>query len=138
MDKRQAYKTRQRDLILHCLQKNPGHMTAEQIRERLKAGGEPVGQTTIYRYLDILVTEGTVLKYASSEGAGACYRYIGHAEDQGEHYHLVCTDCGEVIHLECRYLDDLSAHIREEHQFCFDRFKTVLYGLCSRCMAVEK
>lgn len=138
MDKRHTYRTKQRDRILNCLQNHREHVTAEQVREYLKAEGESVGQTTIYRNLDKLVEEGTVLKYASAGGLGACYQYVGQSGHSPDHYHLICTGCGQVIHLECRYLDELSAHIREEHQFSFDKFKTVLYGHCSRCAAENK
>lgn len=137
MIEKRYYKTKQRDLILSCLQENKGrHITVEMIMEYLKAKGEPVGQTTVYRSLDILVNEGMVFKYNVPEGMGACYQYAEQA-DCTNHYHLTCVQCGQLIHLQCEFFDKLSKHIHSEHSFQIDSFKTVIYGHCSRCATAK-
>jgi Fur family ferric uptake transcriptional regulator len=131
MRNKSQYKTKQRDLVSDCLIENKDrHMTIDQIREYLKEKGASIGQTTIYRNLDKLVQEGVVLKYIT-EGMSACYQYAERSCQN--HYHLICVDCGRMIHLQCDYLDELSSHIRDEHRFKLDNFKTVLYGHCDTC-----
>lgn len=51
-----------------------------------------------------------------------------------EHYHLKCTECGKLIHAECKFLSELSAHIYNEHGFKVDGSRTVLYGVCGDCL----
>ena len=139
MPNRSNYKTKQRDLILSCLKENKSqHITAEGIMDSLKYRGEPVGQTTVYRNLDKLVKEGLVIRYAPHAlGVGACYQYVGGTEICSPCCHLICTDCGCTTHLECEYLNDLSRHMRDNHNFNLDNNKTVLYGLCNKCATVK-
>jgi Fur family ferric uptake transcriptional regulator len=42
-----------------------------------------------------------------------------------------------MIHLQCDYLDEMTAHLLEHHQFSMDKFKTVIYGLCTQCEAAK-
>ncbi len=138
MKNRIKYKTKQRDLILSCLRENKAqHISVDKIMELLKAEGSSVGQTTVYRNLDALVKDGIVLKYTVAEGIGACYQYAEQSERCSTHYHLVCIDCGQMIHLQCKFLDEISTHIHDEHQFNLDNFKTVLYGYCSKCATAK-
>ena len=134
MNRVKSYQTRQKELILSCLQDNAyRHVTAEMIVAYLKEQGEPVGQTTVYRHLERLVQANTVVKLAGLEGASACYQYMGQPDNHRNHYHLVCSGCGRVIHLDCREMDGLQQHMLAEHRFILDSFKTVLYGRCESC-----
>ena len=127
-----GYKTKQGELIFKILEKNADrHMTAEEICALLKAEGTAVGATTVYRNLEKLISEGKIRRYRLEEGEAACYQYIG--GECHEHYHLKCVGCGDVIHLECNYLGDLSEHLMEHHNFLLDRTKITLYGTCSKC-----
>jgi len=108
-------------------------MTVEGIRAALRDKGESVGQATVYRHLDRLVREGVAVRYAGANGQGACYQYIGCGEDGRAHYHLVCSECGRMIHMECGHMDEVTVHLLEHHQFCVDRFRTVISGLCRQC-----
>lgn len=128
-----GYKTKQGERILETLIRNEDrHLTAEEICVLLKEEGAAVGTATVYRNLEKLVAEGTIRRYRLDEGESACYQYIGDGSCH-EHFHLKCLGCGEVIHLECDYLDELNSHLLDHHSFHIDRTKIVLYGLCSVC-----
>lgn len=128
------YKTKQRDQILDCLIRNKDrHITAGEIITALKQSECPVGKTTVYRYLDMLVSQGIVRKYFIEEGKSACYQYIAMNGDCGEHYHLKCIECGQLIHFECKYIEELDSHVKSHHDFMVDYSKTVFYGCCSKC-----
>lgn len=134
MNSRKTYNTKQKNLILSCLHENQGrHVTVEMIIDYLKDKNESVGQTTVYRNLDKLVKDGVVLKFAAPGGMGACYEYLEQLQSHLNHYHLVCVECGQTIHLHCNHIDQLSAHIQEEHHFSLDGLKTILYGRCESC-----
>ncbi len=134
MSRGKSYQTRQKELILSCLKDNASrHVTAEMIVGHLRGQGEPVGQTTVYRHLERLVQDHRVMKFAAPEGASACYQYVEQPENHRNHYHLVCSDCGRMIHLDCSQMDGLQKHMLNEHRFELDSFKTVLYGRCEGC-----
>lgn len=129
-----SYKTKQKDRILTCLIQNKDrHLTVDEIRFALNGEEPMVGKTTIYRYLDKLVSQGIVRKYFIEEGKSACYQYMDQNDLCKEHYHLKCVDCGRLLHLECDYLEEMDSHIREHHNFQVDHSKTVLYGQCDSC-----
>lgn len=134
MDISISYKTKQRDQIMDCLIQNKNrHITADEIMLTLNQEKAQVGKTTIYRYLDKLVSQGIVRKYLIEEGQRACYQYVEQGEGCKEHFHLKCIGCGQLIHLECDYLGKMDSHIKDHHDFTVDHSKTVLYGQCGNC-----
>ncbi|MDE6832841.1 MAG: transcriptional repressor [Ruminococcus sp.] len=129
-----GYKTRQKEKILDYLVKNRNkHTNVHEISEFLTAEGTPVGTATIYRHLDKLVDSGTVRRYNFDGKTGACYQYIENASGCQEHFHLKCTVCGKLIHLNCERLSGIDRHIFEHHGFQIDPSQTVFYGKCSDC-----
>ncbi len=133
------YKTRQREQILAFLmQCGDRHLSAEEVAAHMKEQGNPVGKSTVYRYLDKLVEQGLVRKYYLQAGQGACYQYWEDGKSCREHFHLKCTGCGKLIHVECNYLDEVALHLLEHHGFSVDNTKTVLYGFCKECMEKRK
>ena len=132
------YKTRQRVLVEEILKLSDGkHLTAENIVEALLKKGEKVGRTTVYRCLENLMNEGKVQRFAAVSGESACYQYIGSAQCH-DHFHLKCTSCGKLIHIECEHVAELAKHIARHHNFSVDKLRTVLYGVCEDCVNNEK
>jgi len=129
MRENKGYNTRPLRLISEILSLHKGeHITAEQIFSEIQARGESVGLTTIYRNLEKLCGEGVAQKY---QGDGcACF---GLADSCRHHFHPQCSRCGRLTHIECDYIDKLSAHVSEHHGFSVDSSKTVLHGVCGEC-----
>lgn len=137
MDNSKGYKTKQRELILKYLIENKDrHVIADDIAEHLRYQGNSVGKSTVYRYLDKLVNDGTVKKYYADDGKSACYQY---AEDNNchHHYHFKCTGCGNLFHVECSHLNEMAEHIFADHKFKIDLCKTTIYGKCEKCSNAE-
>ena len=128
----QEYKTKQRAMIEKLLKENSGeHITAERIVVLLNEKGYTIGKATVYRCLERMIEQGTVKKYAFGEGKSACYEYQG--DNSKIHYHLKCSICGELKHLECDLLNSLPEHVLEHHGFKLDAVQTVLMGICEKC-----
>jgi Fur family ferric uptake transcriptional regulator len=111
------------------------HITVDEIAAALSGGGNPVGVTTIYRWLDKLERRGKVRKLVVDGIAGACFQYIGGAD--ADSLHLMCEDCGQLIDLPCYEASGFESHILRAHRFHVDITKTVLYGKCARCVEGE-
>ncbi|MDD3392523.1 MAG: transcriptional repressor [Bacilli bacterium] len=126
------YKTKQKELILQFLKENKDKcLTVKEIKTNFDLKQIIIGQTTIYRYLSNLEEQGIISKYINNVDNSSSYQYI--TDDCHLHFHLKCIKCGKIIHLECLKLNDLEKHIIEKHDFKIDNFKTVIYGLCSKC-----
>ncbi len=140
MKRDSGYKTKQKEKILDYLIRNKEkHTNVQEIITFLTAEGNPIGTATIYRQLDKLVDCGMVRRYNFDGKTGACYQYIENKEECHEHFHLKCTICGKLIHLNCDRLSNINRHIFEKHGFQVDSSQTVFYGKCSECLSkIEK
>lgn len=91
------------------------------------------GKSTVYRLISKMVEDGTLIRLRGDDGKSILYQYAGEETGCAEHFHLKCTECGKLIHLDCDLFDKVGNHIKDEHQFIIDTRKTVLYGLCTDC-----
>ncbi len=131
---KKEYQTRQKQLILAMLrEKQNEHVKAEQILSHLRKDGESLGLTTVYRNLEKLVQDGVIIKYVGLDGTSASYQYVGEMAAHKDHYHLVCLQCGQLVHLNCNVIDEFASHIQNDHHFQLDSMKTVFYGYCANC-----
>lgn len=129
-----SYATASRRKILEFLKSNSDRtVTVADIDSYLKRNDSEVNITTIYRYLDKLAKEGTVMKYVAEKGSQAVYQYVEQGHRCEEHLHLKCVKCGCIIHLECDFMDEISEHILKEHRFTLQCKNSILYGMCSEC-----
>lgn len=134
MKQTNSYKTRQKEQILQYLTDHAGqHITIQEISRHLFDSGTPVGTATIYRCLEHLTEEGSLRKYTIDTRTGACYEYVPHGNECKDHFHLKCTQCQTLYHVECEHLSGLDSHVLEHHGFAVDHSRTVLYGICEKC-----
>lgn len=129
-----GYATASRRRILDFLKNNSNRtVTAADIDTYLRENDSEVNITTIYRYLDKLAQEGTVMKYVAEKGGKAAYQYVELGHRCEEHLHLKCVKCGSIIHLECAFMDEISEHISKDHGFALQCKNSILYGTCKNC-----
>ena len=133
-----GYATVSRKKILDFLkQSSERTVTAAEISAYLKEQDSEVNITTIYRYLDKLEREGTVMKYLAEKGSQAGYQYVELGHRCEEHLHLKCMECGRIIHLECAFMEQIAEHIRRDHGFLLQCRNSILYGTCRECRQRE-
>lgn len=130
-----GYATTSRKRILEFLKTNSERtVTAADIDTYLRQADSEVNITTIYRYLDKLAKEGTVIKYVAEGGGKAVYQYVEQGYRCDEHLHLKCVKCGCIIHLDCAFMDEISEHIEKDHGFTLQCKNSILYGTCRKCL----
>ena len=138
MNQRSKYKTQQREALINYLRTTQGsHVTAGDVCEYFKAKDASIGQATVYRQLEQLVSEGMLNKYTIDAGSPACFEYMepdSHAPGESC-FHLRCEKCGKLFHLHCGELDQIGGHLFAEHGFRLDPVRTVFYGVCEDCAA---
>lgn len=133
-----TYNTRQKQIIYEFLSNNSDvFMSCDEILDRLKMLGSPVGKATLYRFLDNLVSSGDARKVVDDGKKSAAYRLIDKSMNCDGHMHLKCTGCGCLVHLGCDFMSSVGQHILEHHQFKIDNSKTMIYGLCADCSEKE-
>ncbi len=134
MAERSGYRTKARDELLAYLKANPGkHHTAAEIKAFFAEKGEPFGTATIYRHLERFTDEGIIRKYVIGPGCCTCYAFEEPVGTCAGHFHCKCEKCGELIHLDCKELNEIRSHLLDHHGFDWNAGKTVFYGTCDRC-----
>ena len=125
--------TKNKKTVLGYLKANADrHYTIEELQRELL----DIPQASLYRIIDSLVEIGLVRKYIVYNNTPACFQYVGDGIKHS-HFHLLCTKCGKLIHLECHEVNELIEHIEKEHGFSVDISKVNLYGLCEECQKEE-
>ena len=142
------YTTPARRALLDFFASRPDRQfTAEQLctllcdagdRQSARENGEQkefFGKSTVYRQLSRLCEEGLLLRFEGVTPDGAAVHWYQYRQDAlcDGHFHLKCTRCGRLEHLDCERSHELISHIRNDHGFSIDCAGTVLLGICKRC-----
>lgn len=126
--------TKQKALLLEYMKNHRDiHLKAEDILAGMKQQQEAVSKATVYRFLKVLEEEGQIRRYTLSDKVPACYQYVGDHPECKKHYHLMCSQCGTIIHVDSPALRAFMAEIMEKEGFVIDESRTVFYGLCRKC-----
>ncbi|HEY7802324.1 MAG TPA: Fur family transcriptional regulator [Dehalococcoidia bacterium] len=120
--------TPQRMMILTSLRHAPGHLTAAEIYDRVKAEYPYVDISTVYRTLTVLRDMRLIAETDMGSG-DATFEWVG-AE---RHHHLICRKCNGVTQLDHRYLVEVGARIGRELGFRADLDHFAIFGLCAEC-----
>lgn len=121
--------TRPREQIARVVLCSEGHLSVEQIRRDLAAGGAAVGLATIYRTLDLLQQSGLVQAHDFGQG----FRRFEPNPTRPGHHHLICLRCGRVEEFTHERLERMLPMIADEHGFQAERHRLELYGTCREC-----
>ncbi len=131
------YKTNQRHAILEFLMQNgEKHISVDQVELFLRSSGHNVGKATIYRYFEILQSEGRLRKYDCCHGKGACYQFVNEPAGCSAHFHFMCDKCHRLYHIDCSLLKQVDEHVFSSHGFQINGQKTTFHGLCASCSHV--
>jgi len=123
-----TYNTKQKELILNVI-KNINHdFTVKEIYDDLNG---KVGLTTIYRIIDKLMSKGCISKNIDNNNI-TYYEYLEKCDDEN-HFFLKCSKCGNLSHVDCECIDDLSKHIKNKHKFVLNRENVIMNGICNKC-----
>ena len=128
MERNNIYKTKQKELIMDKIINTKDEFTAKDLYLSLN---KEIGLTTIYRFIDKLVSEDILIKNIHSDNS-IHYQYLEKCSCDN-HFFLKCNSCGSMIHIDCDCIDDLSNHIKNEHKFKLDKEHIIINGLCNKC-----
>ena len=124
--------TPQRMLILGIIDDSMGHISAEEIHQKVRERYPYVNISTIYRTLNLLKK----LRLISETDLGEGYvRY--ELLERGRHHHLVCRRCGESFAFEHELLRPLQVRLLKKYGFAADVDHFAIFGLCQRCRPAE-
>ena len=122
--------TKQRDTLLDVIEHAEGHLDADGLYRLARERDPRLSLATVYRTLGVLKRHGLVDELHLSEEH---HHYEAASADQ--HFHFVCTSCGEVTEFEASTVDRLRRDLRRAHGVVVQSIDLDVAGLCAKCAA---
>ncbi len=119
--------SKQRELIYQWVVEHPVHPTADTVYDAVRAQAPRLSLGTVYRNLNLLAETGSLIKIPVSGGSD---RFDGRTD---QHYHMVCTCCGQVFDVDLPELEQLNQVILARTGFTVEDFQILFQGLCGGC-----
>jgi Fur family ferric uptake transcriptional regulator len=120
--------TPQRMLIVSIIHDSKGHISAEDVHQRVKEQYPFVDISTVYRNLQLLKRLHIVTE---TDLGGGSVRYELSQEER--HHHLVCRVCGKTFALEDTVIEPLRSALMDAHGFAADMEHFAIFGRCRAC-----
>lgn len=120
--------TRQRSAVSALLSDVEGFHSAQDLHAMLRARGERVGLTTVYRTLQSLADAGEI-DVMRPPGGEQLYRRCS----RGHHHHLVCRHCGRAVEVEGPAVEDWAERVAARHGYADVSHTMEIFGNCPDC-----
>jgi len=105
-----------------------GFHSAQELHAMLRARGERVGLTTVYRTLQGLADSGEV-DVMRPPGGEHLYRRCS----AGHHHHLVCRVCGGTVEVAGPAVESWADRVAAEHGYTEVSHTLEIFGTCRAC-----
>ena len=120
--------TSQRRLLLSVIQEARKYLDAKELYRRASEKDARISLATVYRSLRLFKEQGLINE--RHLGQARCFYEM---KRLGEHQHLVCESCGQVIEFESPLIRKLVAEVERKNDFSVTKVELYLEGYCSGC-----
>jgi Fur family ferric uptake transcriptional regulator len=122
-------RTRQGDAVLNVVLASDNFRSAQDIHAELRAAGEAVGLTTVYRHLALLTDEGRLDALQTADGE-LVYR---RCHSDAHHHHVVCRVCGRGSEVELPDLERWAESTAASLGYTDVTHTVEIFGVCASC-----
>ena len=119
--------SKQRETILQYLRSVTCHPTAETVYLQVRKEIPNISLGTVYRNLNQLAEEGTILRLTANNGADY---YDGFIQP---HLHILCTRCGKIDDIMESLGESLDHLAKEATNYTALSHSLHFYGICPEC-----
>ena len=120
--------TKQRAAVIAVFDGLEGFHSAQEVHARLRAAGDGVGLSTVYRAVQSLADDGELDSIRTDSGE-ALYRRCS----TQHHHHLVCRSCGRTVEVEGPAVERWADRMAAEHGFTDVSHTLEIFGTCTAC-----
>ncbi len=120
--------------VYEALGDDPRHLTADELADRLADHDDPVPLSSVYRALAVLEELGLV-RATRLGGEDVTHWERSHSD---EHFHVVCTTCGDVDHHRGPLVAVVADHLRAGHGFAAEQVTLLVHGTCAACGGLDR
>lgn len=120
--------TRQRAAVNAVFDELDGFHSAQEVYARMRASGDRIGLSTVYRAVQALVDDGELDAIRTDNGE-AIYRRCS----TRHHHHLVCRSCGRTVEVAGPTVERWAERVAAEHGFSDVSHTLEVFGVCPAC-----
>jgi Fur family ferric uptake transcriptional regulator len=120
--------SRQRAAVEAVFDGLEGFHSAQDVHARLRAGGDPIGLSTVYRAVQALSQDGA-LDALRTAGGETLYRRCS----TQHHHHLVCRNCGRTVEVAGPAVERWADRVAADHGFADVDHTLEIIGTCTTC-----
>jgi Fur family transcriptional regulator, ferric uptake regulator len=118
-----------RDLIVEVFLRQEGHLSADDLVERIRLEDQRISRATVYRTLQWMVDAGIARKVDFGEGR---FRFE-HSYRHPRHFHLICKSCNQSSEFLSSDIEALIEEVAEARHFTARQSVLQIYGECDAC-----
>src|SRR5499427_3206847 len=118
-----------RDKIVEVFLRQQGHISADDLFERIRREASGIGRATVYRTLQWMVDAGIARKVDFGEGRSRFEPSYRHPR----HFHLICTTCHTSSEFLSSDVESLMEEIANARKFAASQSVVQIYGTCEAC-----
>lgn len=119
--------SRPRHDILEVFLASEGHLSAQELYERVRQKNPRIGSATVYRTLKLLEECGLARSMDYGDGT---QRY---EPDRFQHHHIICTSCNRTVEFLSPELESILQQVQKEHQFTMQSHAVRILSVCADC-----
>lgn len=128
-----ARATRQRSAVAAAFDDLEGFHSAQDVHGRLRAAGDTIGLSTVYRAVQALADDGELDSIRTANGE-ALYRRCS----PRHHHHLVCRGCGRTVEVAGPAVERWTGSVAAEHGYADVEHTVEIIGTCGTCQAAAR
>jgi Fur family transcriptional regulator, ferric uptake regulator len=118
-----------RDRIVQVFLRQEGHISADDLFERIRREAAGIGRATVYRTLQWMVDAGIARKVDFGEGRSRYEQSYRHPR----HFHLICNTCHTSSEFLSSDVESLMEEIAAARNFAATQSVVQIYGTCEAC-----
>jgi Fur family ferric uptake transcriptional regulator len=123
-----------RDRILSIFLKQEGHLSADDLCDRVRREEPGIGRATVYRTLQWMVGAGVARKVDFGDGRSRFEPAYRHPR----HFHLVCSSCHRSSEFLSSDVESLVEEIAAARNFAASQTIVQVVGTCDECLTGQK
>jgi Fur family transcriptional regulator, ferric uptake regulator len=118
-----------RDRIIQVFLRQEGHVSADDLFERVRQEAAGIGRATVYRTLQWMVDAGVARKVDFGDGRSRFEPSYRHPR----HFHLICNTCHSSSEFLSSDVESLMEEIAGARNFEATQAVVQIYGTCEQC-----
>ena len=123
-----------RDRVVQVFLRQEGHVSADDLFDRVRREAAGIGRATVYRTLQWMVGAGIARKVDFGEGRSRFEPSYRHPR----HFHLICTTCHSSSEFLSSDVESLMEEIAGVRNFAATQSVVQIYGTCEQCRTGRK